>query len=119
MTAVFITGDRAAAPSMAMMVAIEMLRAVAAGDTIETGDNRGVEAQVRAIALETGIEVDVTPTPRNSDDERDWDARHATLEARGVRSVVFVHADPMASRIGESLMRTLPDEALSLVTGAL
>lgn len=111
----FITGDRQLTVLYPGQVAVEIMRALAAGESIATGDNDGVESVVRAFADQAGFAVELVPTPLLEGDAR-WDARHSNLPA-GTK-VVAVHADPMSSHVVTSAMRVVPEELFRLVTPA-
>lgn len=106
---VFITGDRSLSPVYPALVAVEMLRAVAQGDKIETGDNGGVELIVREFAKLAGIEVSVL-----EGDKSTFDARHAALAVAGTPLVV-VHADAHASSMIPSILSAYGDAGDDLV----
>lgn len=97
---VLITGDRTMAAVYGPLVAIEMLRAVAAGATILTGTTeRGVDAIVTEFGAKSGVEVTAT-------DDVPADAL-----------VVYVHADPhTSSRLKPFL--AAGDDAVRIVTPA-
>lgn len=106
----FFTGDRNLAPFMYGFVAVELLRAVSAGEKITVGDSeRGAEAVVRQLCNEAGVQYEVVETPS---DTRDFDAaldkRHAQLKDDGARIVVF-HAQPHTSHYVHSLTRVFED----------
>lgn len=81
MSTVFITGDRGVwAPSAVGVVSVEVVRALVAGDTIMTGQERGIEEAVLFLAAETGLPVVVAdPTPRSANGRRDYPTRLASL----------------------------------------
>lgn len=96
-------------------VAIEIMRALANGDDIMTGDNDGVESVVRAFSESAEFPVHVVPTPHQSETGvADWDSRHQHL-GDGV-NVVVVHADPHASHIVRSLFNVVDEDRVRLVT---
>lgn len=107
----FITGDRSDSIIYPGLVAIAVIRALAAGDHIVTGDNTGVESHVRAIMETAGVTYGVVTTP----EDRDWDARHAQVRDDGY-AVVAIHSDPQSSSVIRSLLATIPDDALTLST---
>lgn len=96
MTNVHITGDRMLSPVYGPLVAIEMLRALGAGDTISTGDtDKGVDSVVADFAKRSDVEVLVAGSvPADS-------------------QVVFIHSDPHAS---SRLKAFLDDDAVRIVT---
>lgn len=97
----FITGDRSSVEVFTTSAAV--LSAVARGDKLATGDNKGVEDFVRELAQRADIEVDVRATPLTEEGYRDFPALHAQLKEEGVK-VVYLHPDPASSRIGQSLV---------------
>jgi hypothetical protein len=113
---VFITGDRSLDALNPGFVAVEMLRALAKGEDIMTGDNGGVEAVVRTLAEQAEFPVIVVASPKNEAGYTDWDARHQGLSDE-VR-VLFVHSEPMSSRIGHSLVASLPEERVQMLSPA-
>lgn len=118
-TKVFITGDRSLSPAYLPLVSIEMLRAVASGVKVVTGDQPGVEALVRELARAAGIEVEVVTLAVVSDKPTadEWDARHTALVEAEIE-VIAVHSDPHASSVVKSLFRTTSDDAVRVVTPA-
>lgn len=112
----FITGDRSMAIFYPGQVAVEMIRALGQGNGIATGENDGVEAIVRALANEAGVEIGIVTNPETplENGKVDWDARHATLPDH--MTVVGVHADPHDSRVLQSVLRVVPDDRVRLVT---
>ena len=110
MSTTFITGDRMLSPVYPPLVAVEMLRAVAQGDKIATGENDGVEAIVREFGKLAGIDVSV-----REGDKAAFDARHEALVKDEI-PVVMIHVDPHESSVYASLARTTPDDAVRLVT---
>lgn len=109
----FITGDRSNDMLNTGFVAVEMLRALAKGEDLMTGDNAGVERFVRDIAAHAEVPLLVVESPRTEQGYVDWDKRHTafTDEVR----VLFIHNDPQASRIGRSLLQNLPEDRLQLL----
>lgn len=98
MTNIHITGDRSLSPVYPILVAVEMLRAVAAGDTVSTGDTeRGVDLVVSQMGALAGVEVLVAGSvPADS-------------------QVVFVHSDPHSS---SRIAPFLADDAVRIATPA-
>jgi hypothetical protein len=115
---VFITGDRTPTLIYPGMVAIEMIRTLAAGDTVMTGDNAGVEEIVREIAKQAEVEVQVVPSTHSADGKVQWDERHAFVASIPDTRVVAIHADPHSSSVVKSLFATMGDEAVTLRTTA-
>lgn len=109
MTTTFITGDRSNASVYFPLVAIEMMRALAAGNDIATGDSeQGVDRVVREFGDHAGVEVFVVPTP-----DGDFDTRNANVCDLIDWSVVLVHSAPEKSRAIASLLQ---DDDTRLVT---
>lgn len=108
----FITGDRMYAMPYLPQVAIEMMRALAAGQPIMTGTNPGgVEAIVRSFADEAGIDVQVVEHSLiEGTTWGDWDKRHAALPADA--EIVIVHADPQSDTLTKMLLASNPDSRL-------
>jgi hypothetical protein len=113
---VFITGDRTPTPIYPGMAAIEMIRALGAGDKVVTGDNGGVEAMVREIAKQADVEVEVIASSHTPEGKVDWDSRHVFLGSVPDMRVVAIHADPHASSVVKSLFATLGDDQVTLRT---
>jgi metal-dependent hydrolase (beta-lactamase superfamily II) len=110
MTSIFITGDRTDSIAYIGMVAVEMLKAQAAGATIITGDSEsGVEALVKAYGEQAGVEVAVIGGYGKS-----WDARHEYVRDEYADSeVVAIHVEPHASSVIKSLVRVFDDGVAS------
>lgn len=98
MSKTFITGDRSMGPAYPILVSAAMLRAVAQGDAIATGENGGVEEMVRGLGQLAGIQVEVIPGGKP-----DFDTRHAAVYESGAKAVV-IHVDPHASSLTPSLL---------------
>lgn len=120
---VFITGDRSmpsdiAVVNMAQGIAAFAGQAALQGETLRlmTGTNVGLEEGVRRIAEALEIKIDVLENPMTDDGKIDWDARHVAAEQSSDR-VVVVHSDILASHIGASCIRVVPDEKLQLIGG--
>ena len=104
----FITGDRSNSIVYGPLVAIEIMRALAHGDEIVTGDSEsGVDAMVRDFAQRADFEVDVIATVGGDFDERN--ARAQVLAQR----IVLIHTAPDQSRAIASLLQ---DDDTRLVT---
>lgn len=98
MSNILITGDRTLSPAYPLLVAVEMLRAVAQGDAIFTGDTeRGVDALVQELGKLSGVEVTATDALGES------------------ASVVFIHVDPHTS---SRIKPFLGDDTVRIVTMA-
>lgn len=96
-------------------VAIEIMRALANGDDIATGDNDGVESIVRAFAESAEFACTIFPTPTNAETGKpDWDVRHAHLPDG--MDVLVVHADPHASHVVASVFKVLDEDHVRLVS---
>lgn len=112
----FITGDRSPALIYGGMAAIEMIRAMGHGELIATGDNEGVEAMVRQIAEQAGVEIEIVESSRTPEGKVDHAARAAYVE-EAYTKVVAIHADPHDSRVIQALLTAFEDsERLRLVT---
>ena len=119
----FLTGDRAMHPELALVIASGVLarEAVLANqadekiELIGTGDNDGFESGVRSLCSTLGIACQVVQTGVNPDTSKPaWDTRHELVDA-GFEKVVMAHSDPLASSIGSSAMKVLGDK-LDIVT---
>lgn len=115
-TKVFITGDRSVDPVTAFGVTLPVLAGLVnsfgADVGFATGSmNSGVERAVRYIL------PGVTEFPHVNTDEGyiDFDARHKQV-IEDADYVVFIHSDPLASRIGKSLVDIVPEDRLQMVT---
>lgn len=122
MTTIFLTGDRSMNPVIAIPAAVQIIGEVAATNAVAklteadehfeivTGDNSGFEQAVRLVLEGLGATLEVVPTGTDPDtDKPAWDTRHEVVNARADR-VVFVHTDPLASSIGQSLMKVCGDK---------
>jgi hypothetical protein len=114
MSRLLITGDRTLSPVYPTMVLVEMLRAVSNGQDIITGTNDGVEALVRSAGQEADVPVAVIENPTTPEGWIDWDARHAGISED--TTVLVIHADVHESRVGKSVLNTVPEDRVKLVT---
>lgn len=109
----FITGDRSMTPITVGQVSLEMLRALGHGRTIITGSEGATEAVVAALAHAAEVPVEQYGTPVHTPEGHvDWDARHraiAEAHQHDDLEIVFVHSDPMTSRVGRSLFEVWGD----------
>lgn len=119
---VFIEGDRQMTPFYPSVVSMEMLRALAKGQTIYTGTNEGgVEHLVRLIADEAEVPIQVVEHTYLPEDQRDmntygasvdWDARHKALPADV--EVFVIHVDHQDCRESRSALATLDDDRVRM-----
>lgn len=113
----FITGDRTPGPLYVPLVAVELLRAVAQGEAVQTGENGGVEEIVRELGSLAGIEVSVVPGTK-----AEFNTRHDTVASSGARAVA-IHTEPHSSSLIPSLLQSFSnagrsDDAVRIVTHA-
>lgn len=101
---VFITGDRSFSPAYMPLVAVELLRAVGAGDEIATGELGGVEDIVRTLAAMSNIDIKQVPGDKTMLAER-----AVALEADGW-SVVVIHTAPELSSVWRTLVDAFGDD---------
>lgn len=115
---VFITGDRMMTPLYPGQVAVEMLRALAHGKNIATGDQLGIEEVVRVIGKLSEVEVEVVNSPIMDVPEQwvDWDTRHKALLERDGLEFVAIHVDPLSCTGVKSVLMTVPEDRLRLVS---
>ncbi len=117
MTRIFLTGDRSMNRFSAVMVAAQLypdleeyFSDVNLG-SIVTGDLSGFEAGVRYLYPD----MEVLPSVRSTDGTVDLDERHARAKDRGLDYVIFVHPDPLDSKIYKSLVKYWGDNELKVV----
>jgi hypothetical protein len=111
MSTVFITGDRSLNPVIAANAVLSVISQLLDQEPeieIGTGDlEGGVERAVRYF-LPNAIEVKHNITDAGY---VDFDERHKRVAGTFDR-VVFIHPDPLGSRIGKSLVETVPESQL-------
>lgn len=111
MTSYFITGDRSLDPITAFAVTYSSLATLklTREDTVFTGMfDTGVERAVRYLFPSAEVILhDVT-----ADGHVDLDLRNKVI-LETVDQVVFVHSDPFNSRIGRSLVDSIPAARLT------
>lgn len=103
---VFLTGDRQMSPIYPMQVVLEVVRALAAGNTIVTGINGGVEELVRSLADQiTEFNVEVVEQDTLDTGKPDFMARAAKVAAMDdIAEIVVIHADPHLSNVAKSFL---------------
>ena len=111
---IFLTGDRSLDPMVSVLAAAHVVQQLTVSDPdleLVTGDLRGFEAAVRYLVPE----AQVTESSALPGGKPDFDARHARV-AKDVDLAVFVHPDPLDSRIYQSLVKFFDDDSLRVVS---
>lgn len=120
---VFLTGDRSMPDEVALMAGASTIlqiaiESVVTGNPVQlsTGDNKGFEQGVRAIAGALGVELEVVPTGVDPDTHKPaWDTRHELVNLMADK-VVFLHNDPLSSSIGASLLKQVDGDKVQMAT---
>lgn len=113
MTDIFITGDRSVDPLTAIPMVLKALEhsGVQESDTLATGSMEfGIERAVRYL-----LRADQLVYSTNDEGKPDFDGLFEVV-AKTFDKVVFVHSDPLASKIGASLVKVVPADKLVFVT---
>lgn len=114
MTSYFITGDRSLDPITALNVLGVALRdRLQDGDTVYTGNlSTGIERAVRYAFLDA-----TTMYYSQTDDDRpDFAGLFEIVNGTPkIDRVLFIHPDPLASRIGSALVATVDPDKLEMV----
>lgn len=105
---VFITGDRSMSPTYPTLIAVEMLRALAAGEDLVVTDQPGaVSMLTRGLAQQAGVELS-TVKPLEGEDLDEF--HRATMDAYDITEVVVIHDAPESSSTYKSLARVVADD---------
>lgn len=116
MKKIFITGDRAMDPVMAVGAVDAIIKDLVVQNdgklAVATGNlAMGVERAVRYLIPEHA--VNVFEYEENSDGSVNFGELFTAL-AEDSDEIVFIHSDPSSSRIGKALFATVPSEKISL-----
>jgi hypothetical protein len=114
MTAYFITGDRALDPITALSaLGVAVTKHLKADDVVYTGSLRtGIERAVRYAFLDARV-----MNYSSTDDNRpDFTGLFEIVNADpDIDKVLFVHPDPLASRVGAALVATVAPDKLEMM----
>lgn len=110
---IFLTGDRSLNPVIAVAAAAQVVAALPVEDVTDlyTGDLGGFESAVRYLL--PGVNVVESSALDNG--KPDLGAVHAAVRPL-VDAAVFVHPDPLDSRVYASLVEHFGDDELQVVT---
>lgn len=113
MTTFFITGDRSLDPLTALTLTLPVITEhVKDGDSVVTGSlPTGVERAVRYLFLQAGV-MQYSST---DDDRPDFEGMFKIVNRTDVDKVLFIHPDPLASRVGAALVATIDPDKLEMV----
>lgn len=117
MTTIFITGDRSVDPLSAVGATVQVV-----SQLVSEANEAGTELKFLTGSIPTGIEravrylldADEVPHVNTAEGYIDFDERHDRV-AQVADKVVFLHGDPLNSRIGASLVGHIPANKLVFV----